>query len=274
LRLGRNGRWQRKLKRRLERDPIYALASRHRWPHWVFWALVGVVAINIYWLTYGARRYPATYQFHVHFSTAMYFINRVWLAAMACRFFTEARYHGALELILTTPVDPRTVRRGRRRALRRLFFWPVLSIAVLHWLYLYYSWQPYATQPSSRYVFQWHAILAGGSLISFLTDVLALSAVGGWLSLSSKRMPFVILKTFTLVTLIPRVLVDLFGGLQLLQKWFPNDYFIALPLVWVVKNGLFFGWAAWKLRKHFRPAAAQTYGLKRPTSRLSRGVVP
>src|SRR5438046_669267 len=187
LRLGRTQRWQRCLKKRLSQNPIYALASRHRWPHWVFWALVGIVTINIYWLTLGARRNPGSYQFHQHFSTAMYFINRVWIAAMACRFFLEARRNGALELILTTPVAVRTIRSGRRRALIRLFFWPVLAIAVLHWLYLYYSWQPYANQPTSQLVFRWHAILASGSLAGFLTDVLALSALGGWLSLSSKR---------------------------------------------------------------------------------------
>jgi len=262
LRLGRTKRWQRTLKHRLEINPIYALASRHRWPHWVFWTLVGIVAINIFWLTYGARHYPATYQFHQHFSTAMIFINRVWLAAMACKFFTEARYHGGLELILTTPMDVRAIRRGRRRALGRLFFWPVMAIAVLHWLYLYYSWAPNANQPNSKMFFRWQAILAGGSLIGFSTDVLAMSALGGWLSLSSKRLAFVILKTFALVTLLPWLLLYLFGGAQLLQKWFPTNYPVALPLVLVIKNLLFLAWASYKVRKHFRPAAAQTYRMK------------
>jgi len=261
-RLGRTRRWQRRLRNRLATNPIYALASRHRWPHWVFWALVGIVTINIYWLTIGARRNPGIYQFHLYFSSAMYFINRVWIAAMACGFFLEARHNGALELILTTPIDVRTLRRGRRRALIRLFFWPVLAIAVLHWLYLYYSWQPYVKQPNSQLVFRWHATLAGGSLASFLTDVLALSAVGGWLSLSSRRTPFVILETFVLVTLAPWVALHLLGGSRLLQTRFPNSIYIVQPSAWVAKNLLFFGWATWKSRRHFRAAAAQTYRLK------------
>ena len=102
-----------KHSRRIQRSTSCAhLASRHRWPHWVFWALVGVVTINIYWLTIGARRNPGIYQFHLDFSSAMYFINRVWIAAMACSFFLEARRNGALELILTTPIEVRTLRRG------------------------------------------------------------------------------------------------------------------------------------------------------------------
>src|SRR5712671_637895 len=94
LRLGRTRRWQRRLKRRLEQNPVYAIASRHRWPHWVFWALVGIVTINIYWLTIGVRQNPAASPFHQRFSYAMVFINRVWIAAMACRFLVEARRSG------------------------------------------------------------------------------------------------------------------------------------------------------------------------------------
>ncbi len=263
LRLGWTKRWTRRFGKRLERNPIYAVASRHRWPHWVFWALVGIVTINIYWLTFGARRNPSLYQFHVHFSTAMYFINRVWIAAMACQFFLEARRDGALELILTTPIEERTVRRGRRRALLRLFFWPVLAIAVLHWLYLYYSWEPYAKQQSSESVFRWHATMAAGSLASFLTDVLALTALGGWLSLSSKRTPFVVLETFALVILVPWVVLFLLGGSRWLQIKFPNSYYIAQPAALVAKNLLFLGWAIYQSRKHFRAAAAQTYRLPR-----------
>ena len=266
LRLGRTRRWQRRLKLRTERNPVYALASRHRWPHWVFWALVGIVTINIYWLTFGARRNPSLYQFHVHFSTAMYFINRVWIAAMACGFFLEARRNGALELILTTPIDVSAVRRGRRRALVRSFFWPVLAIGVLHWLYVYYSWEPSAKQQSSTAVFRWHATMAAGSLASFLTDVLALTALGGWLSLSSKRTPFVVLETFALVILVPWVVLFLLGGSRWLQIRFPNSYYIAQPAALVAKNLLFFAWAAYKSRKHFRAAAAQTYRLGRPNT--------
>jgi hypothetical protein len=113
-------------------------------------------------------------------------------------------------------------------------------------------------------MFRWQATLATGSLVSFVTDVLAMTALGGWLSLASRRLPFVILQTFVLVTLLPWASVHLFGGAQLLQKWFPNQYLIAIPLAWVVKNALFFGWAIYKTRRHFRAAAAETYRWRWP----------
>jgi len=263
LRLGHSKRWQRKLARRQEKNPIFALASRQRWPHWVFWGLVGIVAINIYWLTDGVRRNPATLPFHQHFNTAMYFINRVWLAAMACRFFVEGRRNGALELILTTPISVRTILRGRRRALLRFFFWPVLAIALLHCLFLYESWKPVASQPGGAAAFRIYASMAGGSLINFLTDVLALSAVGGWLALSSKKTHFAVLTTFLCVTFMPWLLLHQTGLLQMLQAKFPARYYLVWPAVWVPKNLLLLGWASYNLRKHFRAAASETHGVKR-----------
>ncbi|HKS38824.1 MAG TPA: ABC transporter permease subunit, partial [Verrucomicrobiae bacterium] len=284
LRLGRTGRWQRRLKHRLDGNPVYALASRHRWPHWVFWALVGIVAINIYWLTIGQRRNPAAYPFHRDFSTAMYFINRVWIAAMACRFFVEARRNGALELLLTTPIEVGTILWGRRRALIRLFFWPVLVIGLLHYAFLWGSWKPHENQPNSSYLFRMYATMATGSLSSFLTDVLALTAVGGWFSLSSKKTSLVVLKTFILVTLIPWVLVYLSGPSGLIQRalnaWgqagfvqrlSPNWIYWITPAFFVTKNLLFFAWASWKVRRHFRAAAAETYGVRNRIKTASPG---
>jgi hypothetical protein len=262
LRFGRTVRWQRKLEKRLERNPVYSVAGRHRWPHWVFWALVAIVAINIYWLTFGALRNPAAFQFHEQFGTAMIFINRVWIAAMACRFLVEARRDGALELILTTPISVQTVRSGRRRALVRLFFWPVMAIAVLHWIFVWGTWRPMANQPNSALILRLQSMLAAGSLISFLTDVLALTAVGGWFSLSSVKTRFAVLKTFAYVILVPWLLLFLMNRNGLLPRFFPQYPFLVQPAAFVTKNLLFLAWATYKVRKHFRAAAAQTYGLK------------
>jgi ABC-type transport system involved in multi-copper enzyme maturation permease subunit len=278
LRLGRTGRWQRRLKRRLDSNPVYALASRHRWPHWVFWALVGIVAINIYWFIIVDKQSAVAAPFHKHFSEAMVFINRIWIAAMACRFFVEARRNGGLELLLTTPIRVGTVLWGRRRALIRLFFWPVLVIGVLHYAFLWGSWKSNANQPNSASLFYYYAIVASGSLISFLTDVLALTAMGGWLSLSSKKTSLVVLKTFVLVTLVPWVLVNnsvsigmlqrattVFGQPGVLQRLSPYWSYCIIPACFVTKNFLFFGWACCKVRRHFRAAAAETYGSRRRT---------
>ena len=220
------------------------------------------MAINIYWLTVGNRRNPGVYQFHQHFSTAMYFINRVWLAAMACRFFAEARRTGALELLLTTPITDRSVRSGRRRALIRLFFWPVTAIALLHVAYVLGSWQPYSQQSTGPLVLRQYTLMAAGSLAGFLTDVLALTAVGGWFSLSSPNLRTVVLKTFVLVVLVPWVALNLVRYSPRLATALPGSFFLVLPAATVLKNLLFLAWASFQLRRHFRAAASQSHRQK------------
>src|SRR6185369_9586371 len=254
VRLGRTNRWQRRLKQRLEQNPVYALASRHRWPHWVFWALVGIVTINIYWLTIGVRQNPAASPFHLRFSQAMVFINRVWIAVMACRFLVEARRSGALEIMLTTPLAIDTILRGRRQALFRLFFWPVFAIAALHLCFVWGTWKPYSNQPNNIMLLRVQALQAGGSLVSFLTDVVALTAVGGWLSVSSRNPRVVVLKTFLIVTLAPWLLQFFITTSQPVRNFGVTSYYLkslVWPALWVTKNTLLFGWAAWKLRRHF-----------------------
>jgi hypothetical protein len=271
IRLGRTTRWQRRLKRRLERNPIYSIASRHRWPHWLFWILVGIVTVNIYWLTRGVRNNAAAYPFHEQFSNAMYFINRIWLATMACRFFVEARRSGAIELLLTTPLSDRVIRKGRRMALIRLFFWPVLAIACLHGWYFWESTRPYAQQPLGTPAIRQFSVIATGSLAGFVTDVLALSAVGGWFSLASRNVRTVVLKTFAWVILLPWALLRLTGFYRQIATLFPGYYFFVFPTITVAKNLLFLAWATYQTKKHFRAAASQTHRLRRQRPAANEG---
>jgi hypothetical protein len=62
---------------------------------------------------------------------------------------------------------------------------------------------------------------------------------------------------------------------RIVQSLTVGNYYrqsLVWPTVWVVKNSLLFGWAAWKMRRHFRAAAAQTYGWRRSGKKLAAGV--
>jgi len=282
-RLGYTPGWRRLFRRRLEKNPVFAVAARLRWPHLMFWGLVGLVAINVYWLTYGYRRNSASLQFHQYFSHALVFTNRVWISVMACRFFLEARRTGALELLLTTPLPVRTVLRGHGRALWFLFALPITAIALLHVFYVEESYRlsaPRSGAPSL--LFQSYLVTAGSSLVNFLTDVLALCYVGAWMSVSSRKPGFAVLKTFALVILIPwtvgfilpsassllppKVLAYLNarGWLRGLGSAGLLMYPVGRSGAWVLKNLLFTFWAYHHLHRHLRAAAVQTHRLDRP----------
>ncbi len=292
LRLGYTPGWRRAFRRRLESNPLRALAGRMRWPHLVFWMLVSLVAINVYWIAVGSRKNPNAQQFHQNFAYALVFTNRVWITVMACHFFLEARRSGALELLLTSPLPVRTLLRGHGRALFGYFFWPIAAIGLLH---VWFVWGM-ASQikspvtPAFSYL-PFYIISATNSYLNFLSDVLALTFVGAWFSLSLRKPGLALLLTFTTVILVPWAIghyLPLQGGqfqarvagwiqsLPWLQKLSPAGY-LALPLGrmagWVGKNLILILWARSRLHRHFRAAASQT--LHPPWSWLRwRGLSP
>ena len=281
-RLGYTRGWRRTFRRRLEKNPVFAVAARLRWPHFVFWSLLTLVAINVYWLTYGYRLSSAAYQFHQYFSNALVFTNRVWLCVMSCRFWLEARRCGALELILTSPVPVKTILRGQWRALTLLFGGPVFIIALLHVFYVEESIRQNASRSAiPAALIQMYAMSAARSFVNFFTDVFAIAWVGAWVSLSSRRPTFAILKTFALVILIPWTISVSFTNLSSLLPVSWMNYLSSRPSFrgatnvglatfsllatggWVAKNLAFIFWARWGLRRHFRTAAAGSYHARR-----------
>lgn len=276
-RLGCTRGWRRAFQRRLERNPVLAVAARRRWPHWVFWTLVGLVAVNVYWIAIGSRRVPGAAQFHSNFAHALIFTNRVWITVMACHFFLEARRTGALELLLTTPLPARTLLRGHWRALAGYFAGPILVIGLLHVGYVWGNWMQVSGRPgvmAGPSLLPFYVAAAASSYLNFLTDVLALCAVGGWLSLSLRKPALALLLTFGLVILLPWVVgyylpagAAVGGGrftrwllsLPWVQQLVPGGllgFSLDRTVAWVGKNLLFVLWALPRLRRHFRAAAA------------------
>jgi ABC-type transport system involved in multi-copper enzyme maturation permease subunit len=287
LRLGYTRGWRRQFRRRLERNPVWAAAGRWRWPHLIFWGLVFLVAVNVYWLTFGYRQSPGSARFHQNFAYGLIFTNRVWVCVMACHLILESRRTGALELLLTTPLPTRTFLRGHFRALRGYFFWPVVAIAGLHVFYVVGTWSVMSGRlPSHAPYLASYVLNAGCSFFNFLTDVLALCYVGTWLSLSLRRPALAILTTLLLVILLP-YLFSL--ALPHFRPLVPRAFFLWLthlpglrrfavaphllfPLAgaaaWIAKNLALYFWARWRLYRHFRAAAAQTHREDRRGFRL------
>lgn len=277
LRLGYTSGWRRAFRRRLERNPVYAVAARLRWPHVVFWTLVTLVAVNVYWIAIGSRKHPGAHQFHQNFAYALIFTNRVWITVMAAHFFLEARRSGALELLLTSPLPVRTLLRGHWRSLRRYFLWPIVVIGLLHVAFVWGSWSQLGARATMGFNYlPYYVASATSSYVNFLTDVLALSYVGAWLSLSLSKPTPALLLTFASVILVPWALGHYLPGWTgiipaQVTNWFQNQPWIRLlfpagalgfplgrTLAWVTKNLLFIAWARWRLHGHFRTAAAQT----------------
>ena len=119
----------------LDRHPVEWIAQRLYRPGWLVWitTLTTLVGLTIAYVTRkpatpgGVVAIDATSQVVALILTA--FI-RLWLALQACRFWTDARASGAMELLLVTPLQSRQIIQGQWRAVCRNFI-PLIVVLVV-----------------------------------------------------------------------------------------------------------------------------------------------
>jgi ABC-type transport system involved in multi-copper enzyme maturation permease subunit len=131
----KNAGWQRvvmrtvlgaKTQRRpelLDVNPVSWLLEDSIRLRWIAWglAIIGGAALLI---TAGLGSHFGL-MFNSYLGWPFYFLLKVFFAIQACRFFSDARRTGSLELLCCTPVTMASVISGQWMALRRIFLWPV-----------------------------------------------------------------------------------------------------------------------------------------------------
>jgi ABC-type transport system involved in multi-copper enzyme maturation permease subunit len=120
----------------LDRDPVEWLAQRLYRPGWLVWitTLVTFAGLAIAYATRKPSPAPGMPAIDATSQTVALVLStfiRLWLALQACRFWTDARASGAMELLLVTPLQPRQIIRGQWRALCRAFIPIVLVLALI-----------------------------------------------------------------------------------------------------------------------------------------------
>jgi hypothetical protein len=156
------------------------------------------------------------------------FLFKMLVAFQACRFFVEARRSGALELLFCTPLRNHEILHGQWLAMKRLVLWPVIIGVVL-------AFVPFGSQtvialasagikqtgPTAAMMalspLALGALLIGWFTSGLVVDIYAVTWVGMWLALSSKRPATAPARTIFFVLVLPAVgicgadmLVDLF----------------------------------------------------------------
>ena len=136
----------------------------------------------------------------------------IWVASQASRFFLEARYNGALELVLATPVRVAQIVEGHWWALRRMFLFPVVILAGLQatnyalQIAMIVDSLTKATPPgtSISYGFVMERIIGGGlGLAGFVTGLFAVAWFGMWMGLTSRKTNLAVIKTLVFVQVFP-----------------------------------------------------------------------
>jgi ABC-type transport system involved in multi-copper enzyme maturation permease subunit len=186
----------------LDLNPVLWLLEDSRAVRWMTWALciagsVLVIACAA-WGKTGVMFIPT-------FSRPFYFLMKVLFTLQACRFFSEARCTGTLELLCTTPISSKTMIEGQWLALRRLFLWPVLilmSAELLCWLF---SLGGFSSQvPPGMF---WFTLFFGvpWQVATSIADFFAIGWFGMWLALTAKKPQFAAGLTILFLLILPSV---------------------------------------------------------------------
>ncbi len=110
----------------LDVNPVLWLLDDSRRLRWVAWGLAVLGAAAMLAM---AKLGPAFNLFLITYvAWPFYFLIKVFFAIQACRFFSEARRTGALELLCCTPMTMPAIISGQWMGLRRIFLWPVMVL--------------------------------------------------------------------------------------------------------------------------------------------------
>lgn len=114
-------------RRLLDRNPFLWLSQREIWKPYYPWMLfVGLIG------GFGFGLWKAGAMWIGDFVPVAIFIAHVllvlWIVTESAQRLCEERHSGALELLLTTPLDERGIFTGQAMGLRRLFLWPAVVL--------------------------------------------------------------------------------------------------------------------------------------------------
>jgi hypothetical protein len=181
----------------LEINPVLWLMDDSRRLRWVAWVLAiagGSVMVIV------GRLGPMPGFFTSYLTWPFYFLLKVFFAIQACRFFSEARRTGSLELLRATPLNGQAILRGQWLALRQIFLWPVIIlIAAQIGAMLGADYSRLAAPLLGFYA----PLLAVYQIGKSVADFFALGWFGMWLALTCKKPEMAAGLTILFVLILP-----------------------------------------------------------------------
>ena len=243
----------------LDRDPVEWLAQRLYRPGWLIWITTLITFVGLA-IAYATRKpsptpgMPAIHATSQIVALVLAAFIRLWLALQACRFWTDARASGAMELLLVTPLQPRQIIRGQWRALCRAFIPIVLVLALITAGVAYVQMlavlnlnrasmlSSAATLGSSLSEADIDRMLAdsrsqmlvsmGFSVISQFSSFWAIAWMGMWMGMNTRRIQTAVGKTLIFADFLPVVGATLLQLLLSLAIWgWGRTFFTAMVLV-------------------------------------------
>ena len=248
-------------KRLLDQSAYFWLAARARLKPAYLWAVLGLVACVWAW---GVAKYHRDWLNEVMYFTTGVLLNlliKAWFASEAGRPLAEDRTHGALELLLSTPLTVQDILRGQLLALKRQFLGPVTAVLIVFFVFMMASLSEMTAEEDR---ISWVLFWAAGMAI-LIADLAGLYWVGMWQGLTAKNPNRATSATLLRILVLPCLafgLVSLlisFVSLNAQVDLGPKSFLTLWVGLSIVADVGFGTLARHKLLTEFRLAAAQRY---------------
>ncbi len=218
---------------------------------WIFLGLMGLWTLGG-WLVEGNLWMDATVP--VTLSLIVNVTLKLWITLEAGQRLAEDKKAGAMELLLTTPLEMRDIFRGQIMALRRQFLGPLVVVVITE---IILGWNTANNSIEKGQGWVWVA-----GIFMLVLDIVALSLVSMSLALTAKGPTPALLGTVFRILVIPwLVFFGVMAGMSfwnlVLANQIPSPSTNFLTGLWffpsLAVDG-WFGWLAWrKWQRTFRP---------------------
>jgi ABC-type Na+ efflux pump permease subunit len=245
----------------LNQNAYFWLAARARLKPACVWAVLALLGCGWAW---GLAKYHRDW-----LSEFMYFITGIilnllikgWFASECGRQVAADRTHGALELLLSTPLTIRDILRGQLLALKRQFLGPVAVVLAVFFVFMLASVSEVsAGEDRAAWLMFWASLM-----ILLVADLAALYWVGMWQGLTARNPNRATGSALNRIMVLPGIAFAFISLLVSLlsvnhQLDLGPKFFLALWIALSLAADVGFGaWARYKLLTEFRLAATRRY---------------
>jgi ABC-type Na+ efflux pump permease subunit len=178
--LGDSGERARFRARLLDRNAFYWLCSRSRIKPANVWAVLGLLGCGWIFGWFKLKSDWTNWPIYIMSALILNTVLKGWFATETSSQLAEDRRTGALELLLSTPLNVQEIVRGQFLALCRQFLWPLVAVVTAEVAFLVAGIQAYRYDRDSM------ALMWICGLTVLFADLAALFYLGLWKSLTAR----------------------------------------------------------------------------------------